>query len=509
MTNIDRYDSLSDSEKKKVNALLHELNILDSRESLLKFTQSTFNKFEPEWFHKTFYDVLNRFALRDIGKLIISMPPQHGKSEGSTRRLPAYLAGIRPDDKIAVVSYSATKAQKFGREIMNIMKEPSYVNIFPNVKYPDRGYTGQKSNTNLERESVNSEGSMKFVGVDGPLTGDSVDVLILDDLYKGWKDANSPVTQQSVFDWYSSVAETRLHNDSQQLITFTRWSDSDLIAKLIDLGLVVVYDGSIDLDTVIKGLKDNQYLLINFQGLKEGEPTEFDPRESGEALWDNKHSRRKLEGTRQKDPDKFDCLYQGNPQNKDGMLYVKPFKTYDSLPKFKEIKNYTDTADSGDNYLCSICYGVPLSDSDPHYYILDWVYSDKGMEVTEGLTVDLLEDNKVNKAWVESNNGGKGFARNVKSRVDKTINIQWFHQGDNKESRVFSNSATVNNCIVFPSDWHVRDPIFYKHLTKFKKMFKANKVDDIPDVLTGIIEIETKTETLHSPKTDIKSLGLL
>ena len=499
--------NLNNEEIYELEQLLYQKDLDNSRDDLFKFTQTTFKKFKPEWFHKTFYDILNRFAHKEIKNLIVTMPPQHGKSEGSTRRLSSFLVGTRPDDKIAVVSYAATKAQKFGREIMTIMREKEYKDIFPHVKYPERGYTGAKSNTNIERESINSDGSMKFVGVEGPLTGDTIDILVLDDLYKGWKDANSPITQRSVWDWYITVANSRLHNDSQQLITFTRWSEQDVIAKLIELGLVVIYDGSEALDEVIESL-DDKFLLINFQALKEGGPTELDPREEGNALWPDKHSRKKHESTRAKDPDKFDCLYQGNPQNKEGILYSNDFKVYKDLPDLKIKKNYTDTADSGKDYLCSIVYGVPLSSTDPHKYVIDVLYTQKGMEVTESLTAKMLNRNNVNKAWIESNNGGKGFARNVKKIVDKGVNVDWFHQGGNKESRIYSNSASVNNEIVFPDDWHIRWSVFYKHVTKYKKIFSANDFDDAQDTLTGIIEIEENTEVVHETEANADDLGL-
>lgn len=492
------------------NEEIIELERLIRQDDLFEFTKATFDKFKPEWFHKTFYDILNRFAKKEIPNLIVSMPPQHGKSEGSTRRLPAFIAGTRPDEKMAIVSYSATKAQKFGREIINIIREPSYRNIFPHVAYPDRGSTMAKANTNMERESLNSDGSMKFVGVDGPLTGDPVDILILDDLYKGWKDGNSPVTQKAVWDWYITVSDSRLHNDSQVLITFTRWSESDLIAMLDEKGFVVHYDGTENLDDVIANLDHGQFLMINFQAIKEGKPNDIDPREEGEALWPARHSLKKLEATRAKDPDKFDCLYQGDPQNKEGMMYPKEFKTWSKLPELRIIKNYTDTADSGDNYLCSMVYGVPLNDADKHFYILDWVYSDKGMDVTEPMTANLLKRNRVRKAHIESNNGGRGFYRNVKALVnDPKVEYDAFHQSDNKEARVFSNSATVNSSIVFPSDWHIKDPVLYKHITKFKKLFKANDFDDAPDVLTGIIEKETLGNEVHETTVNADELGLL
>ena len=488
---------MSVSDDKTNRAIYYEYlnDVEDSRGDLLKFTETTFSKFKAEWFHKKFYDILNKFAKKEVKNLIISMPPQHGKSEGSSRRLPAFIAGARPDEKIALISYAATKAQKFGREIMSIMREQEYKDIFPDVKYPERGYTGTKSNTNETRESTNSLGSMKFVGVGGALTGEPVDVLIMDDLYKDWQEGNSPIVQQKTWDWYISVAESRLHNDSQQLIVFTRWSENDLIAILEDKGYVKEWNGEESLDDLVNNLQHDEFLKINLPAIKEDDPNEFDDRVNGEALWPEKHSLQKLKSTRDKDPDKFDCLHQGNPVSKEGLMYSL-FKTYNELPKSKAKKNYTDTADTGKDKLCSINYAVPLSSVDEHLYITDVIYTDEPMEKTEPLVSEALVKGNINKSKIESNNGGRGFARNVEALVKKStrgVTIDWFHQGSNKEARIYSNSATVGRRIVFPSDWHIRWPQFYKDVTKYKKLFSANKFDDGPDVLTGIVETEIKS----------------
>lgn len=481
---------ISNAELLELEQLLYLDSVEKSRQDLLSFTQCTFKKFHSSKFHKQYYTILNLFANGIIKNLIVSAPPQHGKSEGSSRRLPAYIAGKRPDVKQALVSYSATKAEKFGREIMGIMREPVYSDIFPDVKYPDRGYSGAKSNTNTTRESINSEGSMKFVGVGGGLTGETVDLLILDDLYKDWQDANSPIIQERVWDWYLSVAETRLNNDSQQLIVFTRWSENDLVAKLEDLGKVKEYTGG-DIYEFLNKLKKDEFIKINFKALKEGAPTDFDERKEGEALYPEKHSKEKLLSARSKDPDKFDCLYQGDPVSKEGLMYSQ-FKTYSQLPELKIIKNYTDTADTGKDKLCSIVYGLPIDPIDEHIYVKDLIYTSEPMEVTEPLTADLIVKNKVNLTNIESNNGGRSFARAVEKLVTRSNTIKWFHQSNNKEARIYSNSAAVTRTLVFPSDWAVRWPEFYKAVTKYKKEFKANDFDDAPDTLTGIIEMESK-----------------
>ena len=89
---------------------------------------------------------------------------------------------------------------------------------------------------------------------------------------------------------------------------------------------------------------------------------------------------------------------------------------------------------------------------------------------------------------IESNNGGRGFARKIDELTPNTCKIRWFHQSSNKEARIISNAATVKEKIIFPQGWHIRWPEFYNHITKFKRTFNANKHDDAADTLTGIIE---------------------
>ena len=99
--------------------------------NLLSFTRHTLPAFAPAPFHIAYYEVLTRFAMGEIKKLMITMPPQHGKSEGATRRLPAFVLGQDPDKRIAIVSYNAIKARKFNRELQRIMDDDRYYELFP------------------------------------------------------------------------------------------------------------------------------------------------------------------------------------------------------------------------------------------------------------------------------------------------------------------------------------------------------------------------------------------
>lgn len=480
---------MSSRELKELEHLL-ELELIDkARENLLPFTMSVNDSFIPTDFHKTYYKVLDLFAKGKIKNLMITVPPQHGKSEGSTRQLPSFLLGRNPDLKIAVASYSDTFAKKFNRDVQRIIDSKEYHKVFKdtvlnksNVVNVSENYLRNAS----EFEIVGKKGGLKAVGRGGPLTGNKVDVIVMDDLYKDYMEGNSPVIREAVWDWYTSVVRTRLHNDSQQLIVFTRWHEDDLIGRIEKAETVKTINSLNEVDG------SEQWVKINFEAIKTGQPTELDPRNKGEALWPSVHSSEKLNKDREFDPVKFQCLYQGNPKNIEGMLYSE-FKTYTTLPDGLIIKSYTDTADTGADYLCSIVYG---QSNDGYCYLIDVVYTQEPMEVTESLVSDQIKRHKSRLCYVESNNGGRSFARKIDELTDPSNEIKWFSQSKNKESRIYSNSSQVSNMIVMPKDWHVKFPEFYDHTTNYKRMFKANKHDDCADVLTGIIE---KTQENNNP----------
>lgn len=452
----------------------------------LAFARYTMPKFQDTEFHKNYYAILDAFVDGRIKRLMISCPPQHGKSQGSSIHVPAMMIGNNPDLKIATVCYSATKARKFGRKVKQLLSDEKYIEIFGRLT-PEKKQS-QYSNTAEEMEIVGHGGFLKNVGYQGGLTGDPVDVLLMDDLYKDWKEAKSPLIRDNVKDWYNSTADSRLHNDSQQLIVFTRWDEDDLVG-FIESKEAVVNIKSLDDIEEYKG--QDVWFKINFEAIKTGEPTEIDKRDLGVPLWPERHSLPKLESSRSKDPIMFDCLYQGNPSNKEGLLYHTGFKEYKAKPDNVIMRrNQTDTADAGTDYLASIVWDET---SDGYAYVVDVLYTQKPMDETEPLTSNLLHRNNVRKADFESNNGGKGFARKVQELLEsdyenKTCVVDWYHQSENKEARIISNSATVCEKIKMPYGWSARWPEFYTHVMRFKRVFRANNHDDCADVLTSIVE---------------------
>ena len=455
--------------------------------SFEKFSTCIYPFLEVKNFHRTYYHLLELFARGKIRKLMVSMPPQHGKSVGASTLLPAYMLGLNPDLKIAIASYSASLANKFNRRVQRIIESREFGELFPSTRIKCGGKPPQYLRTADEVEIIGHEGALLSVGREGSLTGNRVDCFILDDLYKDAMEANSPIIRENCWEWYTSVVRTRMHNESQELIVFTRWHEDDLI------GVIRSHERCVELNSWddVEHLGPQDWLAINLEALKTTMPTEIDPRAIGEALWPERQNATLLEAKRRLDPMKFECMYQGRPSSQAGLLYGDSFQTYETLPnEIVRRSNYTDTADMGDDYLCSISYAV---DADGVIYVLDVVYSREPMEVTENLVAQMLVQSDVRSALVESNNGGRGFARAVQ-RLASRVKVDWFHQGANKEARILSNSATVLHTIRFPKLWRQQWPELYSHLANYRRDFKSNRWHDAADVLTGIVEQEVTVQ---------------
>lgn len=428
--------------------------------------------------------------------------PTHN-SEGSSRKLPAFMLGLNPDKKICIGSYAATIARDFNRDVQRIIDTPQYRELFPGT-YLNGSNVVTMANTYLRNsdviEMVGHKGSLRVVGRGGALTSKTVDVMIMDDVYKDYSEGNSPIVRNAAWKWYTTVVKKRLHNKSQELIVFTRWHEEDLIGKIEKGGEKIIDIKSWD---SIKNIPDGAWVRINFEALKTGEPNEIDPREPGAALWESMHSRAKLERERALDPIQFQCLDQGNPGSAEGRLYRNPFRTYVDKSEwgtFVRSGNYTDVADEGDDFTFSACYDVYKSGNEawneqkkrfePILYALitDMVFTQENTEVTAVTVPEMINRCGTQKAWIESNNGGAGFEKLIRKKI-KAIS-EPFYQGANKESRIITNSASVNAQIIMPLGWEERFPKIHEHVTGFLRDFPANEHDDPEDGLTGIYEKE-------------------
>ena len=472
-----------------------------ARRNLLWFVTYMKPSYQATNFHRSCMRILQMFATKQIRNLIIQAAPQHGKSELSSRMLPAFILGQRPDTKVAICSYAATIAKDFNRDVQRIIDTDAYRAIFPNTVLNGSNVVTVADNYLRNSdvfEIVGHQGSLRVVGRGGSLTSKTVDVMILDDLYKDASEATSPQVRATAWDWFTKVARTRLHNDSQQLIVFTRWHPQDIIGRIIESEEVIYAKNWDDLENV----PDGAWVLVNFEAIKTGQPTEIDQREQGQALWPERHSLERLLEQKKIDPVGFECMHQGNPGNAEGRLY-QPFKTWVEKSEWGQYVRtgcYIDVADEGDDYLFAATYDIYKSDNqiwnehtkrfEPLLFALitDMEFTNESTEVTTVTVPRMMNAAGVQKAWIESNNGGSQYEKTVKKKV-RALTVP-FYQGANKESRIITNAPFVNQHIIMPFGWEKRYPKFYEHITGFLRNFAANTHDDDADGLTGIYEKE-------------------
>ena len=273
--------------------------------------------YKANWHHKLLCDYLQAFIDGEIQKLMVWMPPQYGKSELTSRRLPAYLLGANPDLRLAICSYSADLAYSFNRDVKRIIQSEDYSLVFPGTKISAKNIKNSAKGTFLNNtnifEIVGHAGALKATGVGGPLSGYAVDILLIDDPVKDAVEGDSLTDQDRKWDWYMKVARTRLHKDSKQLITMTRWNQNDLSGKILN-NFPDEWE-VLKLEAIRK-----THCFINEKFTKI-----VDPRAFGDALWPQRHSKKDVLSTAKADPSTFDALFQQDPKPSKSRLYATAF----------------------------------------------------------------------------------------------------------------------------------------------------------------------------------------
>lgn len=430
-----------------------------------KFTSPDFYK-EDRLFLKDLAERLQWFVEEATQQImVINMPPRHGKSRTATKFV-QWLFGKRGADvKVMTGSYNETLSSTFAKQVRDcIAEQPTqgvtvYRDIFPDtrIKY------GEAS---AQKWALEGSGQANYLATSpgGTATGFGCNIMLLDDTLKNVEEAYNGNTLQKIIDWFTNTMLSRTENGFKIIVIMTRWSNDDLAGFILSNYPDVIHIN-------YKAVQDNGSMLC--------------PEILSRADFDLK--------TKNMNKDIILANYQQEPIDIKGRLY-SGFKTYAEIPKddagkplFEYILNYTDTADTGSDFLCSICYGMHGN----FYYILDVLYTKEAMEITEPAAAAMLTKNNVGNALIESNNGGRGFARNVEREMHERGNyhtaVKWFHQNQNKTARILSNSTGVMNNVLFPTGWEDMWPDFSADLMKYQKEGK-NAHDDAPDCLTGVYE---------------------
>ena len=414
---------------------------------------------------------LQEFVESDEEVCVINVPPRHGKSR-TAGNLVEWFLGNDPTKKIMTGSYNETLSTMFSKNVRNSIQavkadiyKPVFSDVFPGVriKYGDAAMNLWSLEGGYNNYLATSP--------TGTATGFGCDLMIIDDLIKAAKEAYNARVLEEHWTWFTDTMLSRLEEGGKIIIIMTRWHSEDLAGRVLEWCKE----------------KGKRYRHIAMKALIDKEShTMLCPEILSYASYMDKISAM--------GEDIASANYNQEPIDLKGQLYTS-FKTYDDVPRdttgkplFSSVRNYTDTADEGSDYLCSITYGVYNKEA----YVLDVIYTQKPMEDTEPMVAKALFEYGVNRAKIESNNGGRGFARSVNSilkqeyKSNKT-KVRWFHQSENKIARILSNSTWVMNHIYYPKNWKDRWPDYYKAMYKYQREGN-NAHDDAPDATTGVAE---------------------
>ena len=422
-----------------------------------------FYKYERQFLVDLCNDLQN-FLTSDDEVLILNLPPRHGKSR-TVGNLVEWLLGRDINAKIMTGSYNETLSTTFSKNVRNTIQEIKgdkdkivFSDIFPGVSIKQGD--GAMNLWSLEGGYNN----YLATAPGGTATGFGCSLMIIDDLIKNKEEAYNANVLDKHWEWYAQTMLSRLEEGGKIIIIMTRWVRGDLAGRAIEHYKA---EGKKIKHIKMKAVQDDKGTMLCDEILS----------------YKSFLSKAKAMG-----PEIASANYQQEPIDIKGRLYNE-FKTYVELPKEKIVKisAYCDTADTGDDFLCNIIY----ADCKDSAYILDVIYTKEAMEITEPLVAEAYKKFNVNVADIESNNGGRAFARNIERITRdkgnyKTV-VKWFHQSGNKIARILSNSAWVNANIYMPIDWKNKWSEFAKDIISYQKEGK-NKHDDAPDALTGVAE---------------------
>lgn len=499
--------SIQEEARKKLNPYVDpkELLQLELLSSLEKYTKAMFKaqyhrSFVVSKHHKLIFNALQDVVDGKCKRLIINMPPRYSKTEVVIKMFTSWCFALNPVCRFLHLSYSDLLVNDNSATIRSIMMEPLYKTLFPKSQLEKEkgsatrwkttrggefyavstqgqvtgfgaGHVDEEETENLSYDDLTfDQGLNEILGLMGAKENIFNGAILIDDPIKP-EDAESDIIRERINTRFESTIRNRVNSrNTPIIIIMQRLHENDLCGYLMDK-------------------EPDEWTVLSLPAI------EIDENGNEQALWPMKHTIEELHKIRDNNPIIFDTQYMQDPKPKEGLMY-ESFKTYkqEQLPFGKEAQrkwNYTDTADTGADSLCSICF----IDTPEYAYITDVLYTDAPMEVTEPKTAAMLAKNGTVRARIESNNGGRGFGRSVK-RILRTViknfrcAVEFFTQTNNKYVRIYTQSAGVMNDILMPEGWERKWPKFHNALTSYRKdNKKRSQHDDAPDALTGVYEM--------------------
>lgn len=442
------------------------------------FYQQYGSKFIFGQHHLKICEALDEVVKGKCKRLIINIAPRYGKSELAVKMFISYGLALAPKARFIHLSYSGALAVDNSICVKNIVENPYYQYVFADTHLSSSVNTKARWNTTQGGGLYATSSLGQITGFGAGLTDKEEEAfvdeytafcnprefngaIVIDDPIKP-DDALSDNAREGVNLHFETTIRNRVNSRNTPIvIIMQRLHEHDLCGYLQEI-------------------EPDEWKVVSMPCLT------VDKEGNEHALWEHKHTVEELHKIEAANSFVFATQYQQNPMPLEGLMY-RGFKTYDAVPLGGKVKNYTDSADVGSDYLCSINY----VEHKGLCYVLSILYTKKPMEYTEPALAKMLFEDNVEECLIESNNGGRIFMRNVEAlsreNGNRTTRFTGFTQTKNKQVRIFTRANEVCNCVLFPEGW---EHIWPEAATSLKTFLKEgrNAQDDIEDVVTGMVE---------------------
>lgn len=400
----DRYLSAL---KRKKKALLARDDILAFAEMMMPDEtwpdDVDFSQYEVKPHHAAIAAALEKVEDGTITRIMINCPPRHGKSQLTSRMFPAWFIGRHPADSLIIATYSERFSWDFGREVRQIMDDPIYRQIFPDIGL---------NTASVDRVETEDGGKLFFVGRGGSITGRGAVGMVIDDPLKDRVEADSKITREKLWTWYNQVAKTRLLSSiGWILVISTRWHEDDLCGRILDPQNPSYSDA-----------EASRWRLIDLPALA-GEDDVLG-RKRGEALWPERFPVAYLEELRAGDPRGFQALYQGSPTPDSGNFFpVEKIRTYghkrerppDDRLQFYAASDHAVSLEQDRDKSCLMVVGI---DEDQDIWVMeDLVWGRYPTDFVVERMVDLMKKYKIMMWTAERGHISKSIGPFLRKRM--------------------------------------------------------------------------------------------
>jgi predicted phage terminase large subunit-like protein len=338
---------------------------------------------------------LGAVAAGRVNRLLVSIPPRHGKSELISKYFPAWLLGTFPDRRVILTSHGAEFAAEWGMKVRDLIQEfgPSYfgVNVRSDSKAADRW------------DLVRKRGGMNTAGVAGPIMGRGAELFIIDDPFKDWREAGSATIRENVWKWYTSTAYTRLNPGAAMVLVMSRFHTDDLAGRILAQAEV----------------SGEKWEVVNIPAI--AEDNDILGRQPGEALWPERYPIEVLRQIRATIGEYlFSAMFQGRPTPPEGLMFrVADFEFVEAVPFGSRFVRYWDKAGTkGGSGAATAGVLMAKADHEP-FIVCDLVHGRWGAGEREATIKATAEQDQLRygnvEIWVEQEpgSGGKESAENT------------------------------------------------------------------------------------------------